>query len=261
MRHTKAFHDAVFQTVKRNHRQSSTGLQQCQPGIQALPQTFQLLVHRDPQRLKHARGRVPCTFATTHRSFHNLGKLRGRLDCNLITFPYNRCGNTPCSGLFAITPENFNQRSLIQILHQPGCRLPGRGVHTHIQRALPLETEPPLRCIKLIRRHTQIQYDAIHCRQPLTGCRGAHVRKVSLNQSTTIRPIGQRCAGTTQGLLILIQPQQHAIPPGSFQNTERMTAASQRSIDICPAWLYIQPGQHFRSQHGYMHRAPNQKPT
>src|SRR5262245_46827646 len=51
-------HDAIFERVKRDHREASAGAQAMDRLFEELVEPFELAVHPDPQRLKGARGRI-----------------------------------------------------------------------------------------------------------------------------------------------------------------------------------------------------------
>ncbi len=101
-------------------------------------------------------------FAASRREpFNEGGQLAGRHERPLPPLSLNRARQTPRLRFPAQFPKNPGQFIHAQLIDQVRRRQVLPRVHPHVQRTVPLKTEPALRRVKLRRTHAQIQQDPV----------------------------------------------------------------------------------------------------
>ena len=141
------FDSAVLQSVIRQNPDAPAGLKQLNSGLERVFEMRQLVVDLDAEGLKNPRECFALLRPPTVTRNHP-GQITRAIKRSVLA---NRAGDAPCPALFAISFDDAGQVSLrIQIDHVAG-RAGCIWVHSHIERAISLKTEPALRLINLVR--------------------------------------------------------------------------------------------------------------
>ena len=98
----------IAQALERDHGQPAARLQDLQ-GARERPRQFaQLVVHRHPQRLERARGRMVRAVAA-NRPLDQLRELARRFDARLRAQAHDRLRDAPCRRLLAVGTQDLRQ--------------------------------------------------------------------------------------------------------------------------------------------------------
>src|SRR6187399_659192 len=91
-------------------------------------------------------------------------QLAGGLKPPPLTLLHDDPRKPPRLWLVSVLPEDPSQLSLTPTVHCLGSRERLPQIHPHVERTIPLETEPAVRFIKLWRADTQIQQHPVATR-------------------------------------------------------------------------------------------------
>ena len=174
--------DSILDAVKRNHADASSHLHERERAVQAALQTLELVVHRHSQCLKRLRRGVDLSETAAFRAADDFRELSRRGDGTPLPFAHDGPGDATRSLFFAEAPENIRKGGFVEAVDEIAGGRTAAPVHSHIERAFVEETEPSLRCVHLVRGHTQVEYDSIHPLDIPAGCDSNHVCKVSVLQ-------------------------------------------------------------------------------
>ena len=159
----------------------------------------------------------------------------------------DRAGNAPTVALLAQTPQHVGDRLLVGMRQKIGHAFPLGGIHAHVQRRIGHEAEAAFGLVQLRRRHAQIQQDAIQAGGSLVPL--GQAGKIGMPDADP-RIVGKFCLRHRDRLRIAIHQQQAAVRTQSRQHGARVTAATERAIQIGSTCLHGEPlhrlVQHYR---------------
>lgn len=193
-----------------------------------------LLIHRDPQGLKCPGSTMNPSMAVCgrHGVAYRGGKVRGRAQRAIGSCANDGTSDSPGVPLLAISINHVGQLPFRQLIDKlSGCPA-GPSVHSHVQRPLEAEAEPPRRIGQLHRRHTQVEEHAIN----ETGMDGRHmvlhIAKGPMDQShTRPKPLEALATHRDRGL-ILIEADEQSIRLRRFQDSFCVTALPDGAVHV-----------------------------
>ena len=218
--------------------------------VQPAFQRTDLVVHRDPQRLKNLRRRMRLFSAARREPLDQFRQLPRRLKFPLRAVVNNRPGKPPRLAFVAKFPKNLRQFFRARAVHQIRRRQRLPVVHPHVQRAVLLETEPAFRRIQLRRTHAQIQQHAVATRRRNPS---GHFRKIA---APDFKPSGKffrqpPFCRFNRGA-IAIAPRQPSSRRTRGQNARRVSSPTERPVGVTAARLRLQRVQHLRRHHWFV---------
>ena len=175
-RREKVFDDAVFQRMKRHHREPPAGLQHFFSGDQRRLQFIQLGVDQDPQRLEGARRRMNLVRLGPDHPRDNVGQSPGRGDRLLGARIDDGAGDAARLPLLAKRIDRIGQIGFAGARHDVGG---GRAAvaHPHVERAIEAKREAARGFVELHRGHADIHHDAVERGDALLRADIGQVRK------------------------------------------------------------------------------------
>ena len=196
------FHHRVLQRVEGDDGQATTHIQAIEGGVQRRGQAIQLAIDGDAQRLKHPTGGVAVAAGRGgHRTADDVCQLQGGFNGGFFAFPHDGAGDGTGELLLAVAPEDVGQLPLVQRSHQIG----GGGpllTHPHIQRGVVMVRKTALGCVQLVRRHADVQQNAVHPVDAQLVQRLTHMHKIGLHQRGGQALQTGTCRGDGVGVLI-----------------------------------------------------------
>ena len=106
--------DAVLQRVEADHGESTTRPEHLDGGRERVFERVQLLVHRDPQSLENALGRVALTEpgGSRNRRLDHVDELARALERLLAAPAPDRASDLPREALLSVPPEDLLELAL-----------------------------------------------------------------------------------------------------------------------------------------------------
>jgi len=171
------FDHPVLDRMKGHHRKLSTGAQRALGGLQPVDQRCVFVIHRDPDRLKAARGGMGLArLGARQAALDDPGQVQRGLDPRLRARPTDGPRDPTARALFAVKVQDIGQFRLGHLIHQiSGAQ--ARLAHPHVERAVAHEGKAPPGLVKLHRRHAEIEHDTVEIFGVVV-----HPREIALDQ-------------------------------------------------------------------------------
>jgi len=97
------------------------------------------------------------TASKIQRAYDDVGKLPRRRDSLAIAIAYDAPRDLACASLLSEFKDKIGQFALPQLIHQVGRGIFAALIHSHIERRIRGETEPPVASVELDRRYSEIR--------------------------------------------------------------------------------------------------------
>ena len=152
-------HDPVLERMERHHRQAAAWTQQGFRCSQRPLQLAELVIDVDAKRLKGPGRRIDFSAPAEHIGYDR-GELPGARDRRLATTLDDRFGDPPTGTLLAIAIDDRGERSLVGAIDHISRRL-AIIRHAHVERTILGEGEAAFGVVELLRRHADVEHDAV----------------------------------------------------------------------------------------------------
>jgi hypothetical protein len=156
------FDQAIFEGLKADHRQSTTGGQQTERALEAGLHRGQLIIGSDPQSLEAAGGRVGRSTPPGADPLDELGQLAGGRERAIAALRFYLSGDLAGVTLIAQFPKKIRQFAGREGVDEVcGGWAFSALIHAHVQRTVFLEGESALGRVELMGTHTEIEQDSV----------------------------------------------------------------------------------------------------
>ena len=243
----EGFDDTILERMKRNHDQPPAGLETPFGCLQGFGEFAELVVHKNAQGLKRARGRMDVADARTDDGCHDLGKLMRRRDrrngpciddgaCNRARMPF-----------FAERENDAGEVTLARRLDHVGCActLPA---HAHVERSVEPEREPALGGIELHGRNTEVQHDPVDMFVAGLARDGIEIGKPVLDQRQAAASLFDEIGAQCECRLVAVNADHLAV--GGCENGARVASCTERPVDVHAAFANIEEVDSLAAEHG-----------
>ena len=130
------FDDAIFERMKRYHRNSSADFQSVDGFFQGVGQNLKFAVDFNPNRLENSFRGMTAVFGARNGLFNELDQFAGRLNRRNFSRAANGGGDSFRETFLAVFAENFRQAVFVATINHVACRQSLSPVHAHIERRI-----------------------------------------------------------------------------------------------------------------------------
>jgi hypothetical protein len=218
----ETLYDAILQRMKSYHSQPTTGREKFDGLRQGVPQSRQLIIHRDSQGLKRKRRRMEPP-SPPSPSYHCLLNDLDQVACG-IQWPRldDGLGNASRLSLLAVVVEEIRQLLSRETVDQiSGGRIARRGIKPHVQRSVGHEGEATIGIGQLERRQAKIEQYAIDWYEIMGVRHPFQVSKGGVHKLGALTILGQAIIGQLQSGWVPIHTEQ--LPVGSRDIQDRVS--------------------------------------
>ncbi len=251
------FHQPIFERMETDHHQTPSRRQGSQRHGKHSLDSLQLLVDRDAQGLKGSRCRVDSRLsgASTPGPSQALHNDVGQLGCaSNRSGSHNGAGQTPGCPFFAVPKKQIGEIMLGQRIQQIGCcRTIAARIEAHIQWGIGPKRETTFSCLKLHRGGPQIQQNALHLAPSHSVDLRRQLRIGGLDQLKPILEWTKPFSALLQCMRVQIEPEQQSVRGAGLQDAGRMTAETDRAIQVAAACLRFEKFENFLVKYGLVH--------
>ena len=217
---------------------------------------LQLAIDRDPQRLKHPRGRVFASFVTNRRGqrrVDRIDQIGSRANRRRRSLPHDLFGNRSTEPLLAVLVKDVCQFLGRRTHQQLGGRFALSHIEPHIERPRRAEPEAALAIRQLIRRQPQVDDDAIDRWETQLV---ENFRQVAITGVTQVTPFARNnCRRVLQHQRVTVETNQGSRRLNAFQNFSAVPTSADCAINDRQARTQVESLQRFPQQNGDVYRS------
>ena len=238
--------------MKGDDRDPPSGAEDAHGAGERRGEIRELVVHRDPERLEDARGRVDAPRTAGLHARDKAAELVRGLELRLGATADDRAGDPRGFRLLAVLGEDATEIACGPAVHDVGRREAKVRVGTHIQRASRAKAEAPLFVGELERAEPEIQDDAVDRCEVVRAGHVVKNREIGSDEDRAIAEPRELLCGGGKRLGIAVDPEELSARPATVEDGGGVASGANRPVEITAAFMGIKLGEYLGQKNRLM---------
>ena len=240
----EAFHGPIFERMERDDPEPATGPEDPHGGGKTLLEVRDLLIHRDPQRLKRLGRRIDPPRSPRLHARDEAAELVRRREPVLRPATDDRSCDARGLRLLAVVGEHAAKVTFAPAVHDVCRRIANVRVGTHVQRASRAKAEAAVVVRELDRREPEIQEDAVDRNEVVLAGHEVASGKVRANETRSVSEARELSGGGGDGRRVDIESQETPGRRAPLEDAGGMSARPDRPVEIPSAVARVELGEY-----------------
>ncbi len=249
-------HRPVLERVEGDDREAATRPQDGHGGLEAAPQVRELVIHRDAQRLEHARRRIDGPATSGSLRLHaedETTEIVGGHEWLARAPPHDGRRDAAGLRLLAELGEDATQLDLTPRVHDVRRRdAASVWIGAHVQRPCGAKAEAALTVGELDRREAEVEKDPVERDEVVLPGHVVENREVGADERRPIAESREDATSFGESCRIDIEPEKAAGRRGPLEDGLGVASRADRAIEEAATFAGIKLGEYFGQKNRLM---------
>jgi hypothetical protein len=245
-------HRPVLERVEGDDRETAAGNENAHGRLESALKIVELAVHRDAQRLEHARRGIDPARSLTLHAEHELSEVVRREERLARAAAHDGGRDTRRLGLLAVLREHAAELASVPGVHDVGRRDAKVWVGAHVQRARCAEAEAPLGVGELDRREAEVEENAVERVEAVFAGHDVANREVRADKDGPGPEAGKDTPRLDQRGWVDVETEESAGRRGPLEDGLGVASRADRAVQEAATFAGIKLGEYFGQKNRLM---------